>query len=201
MIDEKKIKNLKECTLKMYEDTIKQMKEKNLDTTEIEKEYEDTKRAYESSGNTEIKNCMSIPMPEALKKQQYVDYKGDTIELIGEHPDFSVLLMQNLFVVRFFDIPEYLIRNVFFDSEDTMRIGFYESNNFCVLGYLTTMKNKLKGTFSIEYLDKTGSLIRLDTYELKSIDKIKQFPLDYASNSPVYLEIELKHKNHGITTK
>lgn len=198
MIDDEKMKILKESSLKMYENTIKEMKERNLDTTEIEREYEATKKAYESEenglemSNNDIKNC---------ERQQYSNYQGNMIDIIGEHYDFCGVLMDNLFTVRFFDVPKYLIRCVFFDDENTIRIGFYESNYFSVYDYLTRNKKSLKGTFSIEYLDKTGSLLRIDTYNLKSIRKIKQFPLDYTSNRPVYVEVEIKYNNHGITTK
>lgn len=198
MIDEEKKENLKKSTLLMYENTIKEMKERGNDTTEIEREYEETKIAFENNESNDI-----LDKIEAInrKNYQYDGYKGNVINISGTFPDFSCLLMQNLYVVRFFGIPEYLVRKVFFDDNDIMRIGFYESNSFCVYEYLEKGKKALKGTFSIEYLDKTGALLRVDTYELKSIKKIKQFPLDYASNVPVYLEVELKYKNHGITTK
>lgn len=198
MIDNEKKENLKQSTFMMYENTIKEMKERNADTTEIEREYEETKKAYENeeNGNYSEKDKQIMAL-----KQGYSDYKGNMININGEFPDFSGLLMQNMFIVRFFEVPEYLIRRVFFEEDNIMRIGFYEANCFCVYDYLERNKKSLKGTFSIEYVDKTGSLLRVDTYDLQSIRKIKQFPLDYSSNLPVYVEIELKYKNHGITTK
>lgn len=199
MIDTENKNSLKESSFQMYEKTIEEMRARGIDTAMVEKEYEDTKKAYECSGNAEFNTCKKTQTPKTCKA--YDEYKGDMIELIGEHPDFSAVLMQNLFVVRFFDIPEYLIRRVFFEDDDIMRIGFYESSGFCVYDYLKKNKKKLRGTFSIEYLDKTGALLRIDTYELKSIKKLRQFPLDYGSNMPVYIEMELKYRNHGITTK
>ena len=170
MIDEEKKENLKKATLLMYENTIKEMKERGNDTTEIEREYEETKIAFENNESNEI-----LDKVETISNQskQYDGYKGNIISLLDAVPDFSGLLMQNLYVVRFFDIPEYLIRRVYFEENNVMRIGFYESNSFCVYEYLEKGKKSLKGYFSIEYLDKTGALLRVDTYDLKSIKKNK----------------------------
>lgn len=184
MIDNEKMENLEKATLLVPENTINEMGDRGNGTTEMEREYEGKK----------IEDINS-------KNHQYGGHKGNVIDISCAFPDFSGFLKRNLYVVRFFSIPEYLVRKVFFDDNNIMRIEFYESNSFCVYEYLEKGKNTLKGTFSIEYLDRTGSLVRVDTYELKSIKKIKQFPLDYASDAPVYLEVELKYKNHGISTK
>ena len=184
MTDTETKSSLKDSTIQMYEKTIKEMKENGFDTSRIEKEMEYTIEAYER--------------PE--KPNEQYCYNG---EQIVTEPKFESIdfLLQNLFVVRFFDVPEYIIRRVLFVDDNKMKIGFYETSSFCVYDYIKKNKKKLNGTFSIEYLDRTGALLRIDTFELKSIKKIKQFQLDYTSGCPVYVEIELKYKNHGISTK
>lgn len=199
MINAENVNSIKETTLKMYESTISEMKEKGIDTSKIEKEYEDTKEAYEHPEEFN-KNTLEKPI-NLFYPQKYDGYKCETIAIEPKIPENCGFLMQNLFIVRFFDVPEHLIRRVLFVNDNKMKIGFYETSGFCVYDYIKKNKKKLNGTFSIEYVDRIGSLLRIDTYELKSINKIKQFQLDYTSGCPVYVEIELKYKNHGISTK
>lgn len=191
MIDNEKMENLKKATLLMFENTIKEMKEKGIDTTEVEREYEKTKMCYEKGVNDVISDetahilnheCVMTPIN------------------CGFH-NFGDILKSNLFLVRFFEVPEYLVKYVHFENYGTMKIGIYESKNFCAYDYLSRNRNSLKGVFSVEYLDNSGSILRIDTYELKSIAEIKQTPLDYGSNAPVYVEVVLKYRKHGITTK
>lgn len=177
--DEKKEK-LKEETIKMYEKTISEMKERGIDTSLIESECEKTKNDYES-------------------KDLELNIRKTDIE-------YQEILMSNMFILSFFDVPCHLVSGVEFinlykEQENVMKIVFRESKNFCVYDYIRKNKNKMQGEFKIEYIDRVGCVLRTDTYKLAEILDLKQNPLDYSSNKPITIEVLVKYDKHGISTK
>lgn len=180
MVSAKKetVDGIKENTIKMYDNTIEEMKKMGANESEIEI----VEKAKASAIAAYDQEPISDGNDYVVKHE--VDYR-----LI---PNFETNpIMANLFLLHFENIPEYLVKSIYVGENGLISICFMESEEFSAVKYFTD--NKKFDKLEIEYLNAVGKTIRTDKVKKLKVKKIHYGALSYESNSPIETYITFKY--------
>ncbi len=185
-------------TIKTYENTIRQMEERGCSEREI-LPVKDALANFIASVKVEETMALAYDEPkEQVTKQLPYEMTGESVRL--RSPNGSVNpLKTNMFIVTIGDIPVYYPHYVGYDfDKKEFHVAFYETEDFSPFNYL----NK-KGKFNevtIEFLDPTGRIIRVETFSKVKVKRLGLNGLTYKSDDILSSYATFKYKKHGITT-
>ena len=185
------IHNIKENTIKMYDQTIEEMKKRGaseVDIKIVESAKADAVAAYDKPANVDS-NAVKY---EYITKE-YVDSQ------LGRGPiDEPSFMPSNLFIVEIGDLPSYFHKSVSFDhKKNEIYLETHESTELSPYFYFK--KNKKFGKLVISYLDRTGAVVRTDTFYKVKVKNIHTDGLSYDYDGFIATYVTLKYKKHEST--
>ena len=184
----KKNSSIYNSTIKMYENTIKQMEERGCSEMEI-LAVREAMASFIASVKFEEMAAYDKPKEQVTKQPPY-----ESIMLKLPNP-----LKTNMFIVTIGDIPVWYPHYVGYDfDKKEFHVAFYETEDFSPFNYL----NK-KGKFNevtIEFLDPIGRIIRVETFSKVKVKRLGLNGLTYKSDDILSSYATFKYKKHGITT-
>lgn len=187
-------KALKENTIKMYENTIKQMKENGGSQESIDA-VKDAMNEYLSALKIEKKQekLAKISQKNAKKSEKTELYRE-----ICEGISHSDVMFSNLFVVEINGIPNYVPCYLSNDiKKREIVIRFRELQQFSAFNYLK--ENKRIGDIVVKFLTNVGDVIREDKYQSVKLKHFNMEPLSHLSEEPLYTNAVFKYKKYGTT--
>ena len=184
--DNKVVTDLKEQTALMYDNTIKEMKEREcspIDIKLVEEAKQDALDAYD-------RKPLKIDNPYITKEEVY--------DLLNSNYNPSRPMLSNMFLVHVGDAPVYLVKSVYVNVIDKkVSVCFLETKDFSPLKYFTSHKY-FEGA-KIEYLEKDGTTIRVDELRKLKVKDIHYGGLSYDNDKPIDTYITFKYKKYEPT--
>lgn len=180
--------NLKENTIKMYDNTIDEMEKRGASKEEID--------------------IVKSAKEEAIAAYDYVDEKPhdeneklphncimDMVNrTIGGFYNF-VPLMSNMFIIKMGDIPIYLFQSVSVDlGRKEIDVSIFETPTFSPCKYFS--EHKEFGEMKIEFLDNVGAIQRIDLFEGLKVKAVHLDSLHYESDHALTAQIMFKYKKY-----
>lgn len=138
---------------------------------------------------------------DELCKKQYSEFDKILLKrAISWKKNEYTRLKNSLTLVELLDVPQELVKNVDFITENKIGITFYESVEFCVEKYFKTNSDLIQNKkLTIKYLDKEGFAVRTDEYEISKLDYIVKESLNQ-DGVDLTVKIILDCKSHDIST-
>ncbi len=183
---EGKIETIKDNTIKMYDNTIEEMKKRGATEDEIalvEHAKEQAIIAYDNQPSEDNKCPINTMITEIYPWAK----------------DFSPLL-SNLFIVRIGDVPIHLNRLLVVNhDEKTLTLSSCETEDFSPLNYF--LKNKKFDKLEVEYLNPQGKKVRTDTFKSLKAKKFFSSYLSYTHDNPLITEITFQYKEYESSAR
>ena len=190
---------IKYNTVKMYDNTIKEMEERGAPEDEISVVRAARKAAIESYEVDADKNEEVFKPKEGVFMKQVntceVRYNFER-GLYNLKP-----IPRNMFLVHIGDLPLYLFKTIWFNYEEkTLTVCMYETTDFSAYGYFS--KNKKVDKLVLEFLDANGGeTVRKDVFKRLKVEKLSTDCLSYSSsNEFLQTYITFKFKEYAPTT-
>lgn len=181
-------------TLKMYDDTIKYMESKSLDTSEVELAKESTKNEYEA--NREYYEEMGRHRQKCNKAQKHI---STALLPLCVEP-----LKRNRFLFECCGIDPYRVDSVSVSMSsgvNTMKVVFRELGNVSIRGYFkNAYESGDKFTSKLKFLGPTGDIMQTDIFKDCVVRSIYVSTLDYNIDDMVTTTITLEFGEYVPTT-
>lgn len=193
------VDTLKENTIKMYDKTIAEMKERGVSEKEIaivEKAKADAIASYDY---VPTKEEVESAAKGIVAKNFPIDKTSTIYNVLGIEKNIEPL-MDNLFIVHIGNLPIYLCQSVYDNSEKkTIGLSAIESIHFSPKTYFQT--HRKFENMEIEYINALGKTIRVDRYNKVKVKRIENAYLSYESaGRPVTSYITFEYKTMHVST-
>lgn len=172
--------NIIVSTIKMYDTTIEEMKERGASEADIylvEQAKEDAIKAYME------------PLPEVQKTEEY------TTKKLVDNEFFNGTLLSNMFFVTIGEVPTHLIREIWINQDKKFaHLTVYEDEKFSACKYFSDNR-KFRKLF-IEYIKNENVRVRVDVLEGLKVCSMSTTSLNYESSEPIKTYITFKYKKY-----
>lgn len=176
------VENILETTIQMYDKTIEEMIKQGVPEENIKivrEAKEDTIEAYyfKNEPNTKLEDNVSL--------------------LIGYERNISDMypMMSNLFIVRINGVPFKLIQTLTNDINNReVYIRLLEVKEFCAERFF--LENRKFDCIAVEYLSRSGEVVRTDKYYGVKVKQIQPDALYYENDAPLTCSIIFKYKKY-----
>lgn len=189
--------NLRENTREMYENTLREMKDRGASEADIklvEQARDEALAAYDYVPTEEDKE-LKTPIADS-------GYKGflNRILSVGYLRENFEPLLDNLFLVHVGELPIFVVKAYGTNyDEKVLRLTAFETAGFSPEVYFS--ENKKFDSIKVEFLNPVGAVIRTETFEKVKVVKVEGRWLSYYSNgAPVETYINFKYKRHNVCT-
>lgn len=190
---------IKDNTIKMYDNTIKEMEERGAPEDEISVVRAARKAAIESYEVEAGENEEVFKPKEGVDKKQVNTWE---VRYNFERGVYNLKpIPKNMFLIHIGELPLYLFKTIWFNYEEkSLTICMYETTDFSAYDYFS--KNKYVDELVLEFLDaKGGETVRKDRFKKLKVKKISTDSLSYSSNNEfLQTYITFKYKEYATAT-
>lgn len=180
------VENILETTIQMYDKTIEEMVKRGVPEENIKivrEAKEDTIDAYyfKNEPSAKLEHNISILI-------------GNEINMSNVCP-----MMSNLFIVRINGVPTELIQTLSNDVNNReVYIRLLEVKEFCAERFF--LENRKFDCIAVEYLSRSGEVVRTDKYYGVKVKQIQPDALYYENDAPLTCSINFKYKKYVPAT-